>query len=122
MVLAQVPDNDSSIFPLRFNGTGILTYNTLKATTETCSNDLFYIWSATCTGQLRVTACTQYQGTGLVPTYRVQSRFSASLPRNFLFSSLLLFSSTFHISSPSISRASPSLLIPLHLTNSRRKW
>lgn len=57
------PPNDYHLYPTRIVGTGVFTYSTIGADDEECNLDVWYIWTATCTGWARATTCGNYNST-----------------------------------------------------------
>lgn len=56
-----VASNDLKTGAIRLTGEGVFSYDTTGATATTlgnsCSDDVWYVWSATCTGTVTVTSC-----------------------------------------------------------------
>lgn len=84
------PTNDLQTNAVRITGTGNFPYNTLGTVVNMCQFDLFYLWTATCTGVARVSSCGHYNGTGRVPSVMI---LAASGPTQFSLLSLTLPSS-----------------------------
>lgn len=70
---AGAPINDQRTGAIRITGLGPHTYNTEGATSHECTYDVFFIWTATCTGLARASSC----GAG-VATTGVTTRLSMS--------------------------------------------
>lgn len=51
------PPNDLRANAERIVGTGQFNYNNVGADSEKCSSDVWFVWQATCTGRVSVTAC-----------------------------------------------------------------
>lgn len=83
------PVNDKRAGALRITGEGMFSYDTRGAVYDTCQNDVWYIWSATCTGTAKVGAC------GLSGTYQSSYRLmtaSGTTSPNFRLGHFLITS------------------------------
>lgn len=51
------PPNDKPSGAVRVPSTGVVNWDNTGATSDSCTNDVFYVFSAPCTGFMRATAC-----------------------------------------------------------------
>lgn len=51
------PPNDKQAGAVRITGEGTFNFDTTGSATESCSNDVWFVWTATCSGLARATSC-----------------------------------------------------------------
>lgn len=47
-------------------GTGVFEYDTTQGSSDYCQNDVWFLWTASCTGRAYVTGCETYNSTSTV--------------------------------------------------------
>lgn len=74
LTCSATPANDKKTGAQTISGTGKFPFNTKGATTDSCESDVFFVWTATCTGIAKVSTC------GLL---------APSVPANYAYYSLI---------------------------------
>lgn len=79
-IVAAQPANDKPANAIRIAGSLpiVQAYDTAGATGGWCSNDVYFVWTATCTGLARLSSCGYFSGDPGVTTPYLSIRTSAN--------------------------------------------
>lgn len=115
---AATAGSDSVKDSKAITGNGLFTYNTTGTTSDYCTNDVWFTWTAPCTGLGWVTGCGTYSGGGVQPFVALLTldRSSPSRPTSQLSSQLSFATSSARLKQSQLSfdQLEPSTLHSVH--------